>query len=71
MDVLEANHGKGVPGGIGDGKQGIADIIRFNPDNVFYGVNDLLPGMCKALPSIQITTYTAEEVNEKLSLYQN
>ena len=66
---LEANHGKGVPDGIGgDGKRAIADIIRFNPDNAFYGVNDLLPGMCKALPSIQITTYTAEEVKVKASL---
>ena len=67
----EANHGKGVPDGIGgDGKRAIADIIRFNPDNAFYGVNDLLPGMCKALPSIQITTYTGEEVKVKASLLQ-
>ena len=34
---LEANHGKGVPDGIGgDGKRAIADIIRFNPDKPFY-----------------------------------
>ena len=66
---LEANHGKGVPDGIGgDGKRAIADIIRFNPDKPFYTVNDIFDEMCESLPSIEITTYTEEDVKEKASL---
>ena len=41
------------------------DVIRFNPDDAYHCINDLLPKLQQAVPSIKFFTYTDQDVEIK------
>ena len=41
------------------------DVIRFNQDDAYCCINDLLPKLQQAVPSIKLLTYTDQDVEIK------
>ena len=65
----ESGHGKGPMDGVGAGiKQTIKDTIAYNPKGVITNTDEVMQYMPE-MPSVRISTYKEEEVNQFKSLY--